>query len=386
MEEKNEYHLLHVNKVPAPAAKATKRKLQRIPPVRDVTRDQRSRRMFGLGLLSSSSSLFKTLLLPVSPLHDVFLSDHTPIEITLWNFHDPYDSVWQTRKGIYCIGLSRQWVRKSHDSEPKFSRSIRSGTLRFEVVTDAGSTASSSPSCYSQVDATDSPGLNSALSWTPDEMDALRMRWEKHVDTFRALAKDAKHPVENSMTNETPPLAPAHPLLNVAPHLQRPLSPQNFSIVRPSTPDTPLHVHPLHWSPLSTPPPRPHSGSVPHLEVAGPTVLDTPIQVLPLSPFPPLHRHSHAAPFPRSSIPGPTRPDLPKHGHPLHCSSISSWGEDLPNLRSLVPHVEASTHASMPISPSSRGHMDDAPGLENYICCIPRKWRLKGRRGFDNGP
>jgi hypothetical protein len=64
--------------------------------------------------------------------------------------------------------------------------------------------------------------------------------------------------------------------------------------VASTTPDTPLHVHPLHRSSMSTvtPPPRPHSGSV--AEADGPGVLDYACLSLTLIPIfaalPPLTR------------------------------------------------------------------------------------------------
>ncbi|KAJ7854803.1 hypothetical protein B0H14DRAFT_2579641 [Mycena olivaceomarginata] len=178
-------------------------------------------------------------------------------------------------------------------------------TLPFEVATDARSTVSLL-SCYSQY----SPELKSRLSLTADELDDLQLRWEKHADIFRALVKKTEYPADNSNTGETPLLAPAY-LLLPTPNLQHAMSPQNSSIVRASTPDAPLHVHPLGCSPLSTPSPHPHSGPrslqvevavIQNSSIVRASTPHAPLQVHPLGGSPPIH--PFAAPTLRPEVQG----------------------------------------------------------------------------------
>jgi hypothetical protein len=297
--------------------------------------------------------------------------------------------------------------------ECKFSHAE---TLPFEVATDARSTVSLL-SCYSQY----SPELKSRLSLTADELDDLQLRWEKHADIFRALVKKTEYPADNSNTGETPLLAPAY-LLLPTPNLQHAMSPQNSSIVRASTPDAPLHVHPLGCSPLSTPSPHPHSGPrslqvevavIQNSSIVRASTPHAPLQVHPLggSPLSTPSPHPHSGPrsrievaviddpealpfgtvsFPASSIPKSTVRNRtswsPTHARPSFISSAGTRSPGGEDLRSLDHPGEVATHASMPISPSSHQHYTRRRKDSSFSGFIPRKLKFWGLWECGNGP
>ncbi|KAJ7932263.1 hypothetical protein B0H13DRAFT_2307825 [Mycena leptocephala] len=177
--------------------------------------------------------------------------------------------------------------------------------------TCAESTASFSPSCYSQLNTPNSQGFSCRISLTPGEIDALQRRWEEHTAAFHAFVNDAELPTHNS-TSQTLQLAPAYFSLDS--------TPKTSSIVRSSTPDTPLHVHPLRSSPLSKPPPPPHFA----VDVDGPTALDAPIHLYPLrrvqASSSSLH-NSHVGSQNQQRKIRPIRPHPPTYAHPLPISS-----------------------------------------------------------------
>lgn len=254
----------------------------------------------------------------------------------------------------------------------------------------------------------------------------LRNRWEKHADRFRALAENPSVPPSEPDASkqifctsevffrhcetlvspshserfcETLQLAPAYHSVTVTENLQNARRLTDSRIVKPSTPDAPVHIHPLCCFPFSTRSPHPHVGSFPDSEIAGRNTPDAPMHLHPLhlSPLSPLSPRPHTDFLSRSSIGRSTTPDAPTHFHPSDRSPTAlpkpreKFGEDLPKLRSLVPYGARSRHTNMqsapqpelspPCSSRCRAPKTNLKSVsEDSNRCIPRP--RKGMRRF----